>query len=65
MSHVDQVLFEALTTGTPKSFWQVIDHKHQRDQALFEEAKEEKGNGAASGDGDKDEQVPSAEIVTH
>lgn len=65
VSHVDEVLFEALTAGGPKVFWQILDRKQQRDEVLFEDLKEDKGGNGAAGESDKEDQAPTAEIVTH
>ena len=62
VSHVDEVLFEALRCRTPQDFAAMLQNKALRDELLYaEEKKKESGEG---GEG-RDEKAPAAGIVAH
>jgi ATP-dependent Lon protease len=58
VTHVDQVLFEALVYDDAKDFDRAIERRHQRDELLFSEDKK------SSEDEDGKEKGNSA-VVTH
>jgi ATP-dependent Lon protease len=61
VSHVDEVLFEALRCRKPEDFVSMLEAKAVRDELLYsEEKKEQQGNGQA-----RDEKSPAAGIVAH
>ena len=61
VSHVDEVLYEALVCSSPRAFDKNLDDKEVRDQMLFTETKE-KGAEGAEGDGKGN---GKAAVVTH
>jgi len=62
VSHIDEVLFEALVCRGPKDFEKMLDSKVIRDEMFF-------GEGAAAGDqspeGREEKEKPSPGVVTH
>jgi ATP-dependent Lon protease len=63
VSHVDEVLFEALKCRKPADFAAMLENKAVRDELLYADEKkksDERGEGAAGG-----EKAPSAGIVAH
>lgn len=58
-THVDQVLFEALTCTDSKEFEKMLERKALRDELLFSENKKD------ADDTDEDKSKPSSAIVTH
>jgi ATP-dependent Lon protease len=63
VSHVDEVLFEALKCRKPADFAAMLDNKAVRDELLYADEKkkgDERGDGAGAG-----EKAPSAGIVAH
>ncbi len=63
VSHVDQVLFEALSCADAKAFEKILDMKVVRDEMLFAEPKAASLDGGEV-DGSKDK-GESASVVTH
>ncbi len=61
VSHVDEVLFEALICNGAKAFEQIIDRKKQRDELLFADDRKKEDEG----DGVDKEKGSSAGIVAH
>jgi ATP-dependent Lon protease len=62
VSHVDEVLFEALVCDTAKEFDRMLDRKAQRDEALFSDIK--RGEDEEGGANGKDKPANSG-LVTH
>jgi ATP-dependent Lon protease len=62
VSHVDEVLFEALRCRTPQDFALMIQNKGVRDELLYAEDKKKEAGEAAEG---RDEKAPAAGIVAH
>jgi ATP-dependent Lon protease len=62
VSHVDEVLFEALRCRTPQDFATMLQNKKVRDELLYSE--EKKKDEGAAGEG-RDEKAPAPSIVAH
>jgi ATP-dependent Lon protease len=62
VSHVDEVLFEALRCRTPQDFATMIQNKKVRDELLYSEEKKKEDSGAGEG---RDEKAPAPSIVAH
>jgi hypothetical protein len=62
VSHVDEVLFEALRCRTPQDFAAYLQKKQVKDELLYSE--EKKKDEGAGGEG-RDEKAPATGIVAH
>jgi predicted ATP-dependent protease len=62
VSHVDEVLYEALVSTSAKDFDKLLDRKSARDETLFHEPK---AGGEEGEEGSGKEKAPSTGHVTH
>ena len=62
VSHVDEVLFEALRCRKPEDFASMLQHKAMRDELLYADDKKKGDRGE---DAPSDEKAPVAAIVAH
>ncbi|MBX7144314.1 MAG: endopeptidase La [Oligoflexia bacterium] len=62
VSHVDEVLFEALICSNAKEFERMLDRRQQRDETLFENMGRDDDESSGGNKGDKQ---PSGGVVTH
>ena len=60
VSHVDEVLYEALHNSTARDFEKLLERKNVRDEALFVEPK-----SSSSDDKDDDDKKAPSAVVTH
>jgi len=63
VSHVDEVLFDALVASSPKEFEKILDRRTLRDETLFHEPKHG-GDEGGEGEGGK-EKATATGVVTH
>jgi ATP-dependent Lon protease len=63
VSHVDEVLYEALICNSPKDFERILDAKAVRDEKLFGESS--KSDSDEEGNGEEKEKAPTTGVVTH
>ena len=59
VSHVDQVLYEALISSDAKEFERMLERRNIRDELLFSDDKK------GSDDGDEEKSKPASAVVTH
>jgi predicted ATP-dependent protease len=63
VSHIDEVLFEALKCRKPQDFTTLLENKAVRDELLYAEEKKKGDERGEKGDGS--DKAPSAGIVAH